>query len=86
MPATVNSAAEESMIFLQYIKEKSLFTSNMVKDKLQYVMLEFDSMEVQKCTEQIIEYPPYFIEMRSCLESIFIALEEIDHFINRTSL
>jgi hypothetical protein len=85
-PILVNSVAEETMIFLERVQEKSRRVSNMVKEKLRNVMVETHTMETENNPESEQEYPPYFKKMRLKLENTYNALEEIEQYINRTAL
>jgi hypothetical protein len=86
MPASVNSAAEELILLLRDLDKESKITHDIVKDKLQYVMVIPDGLSAQKHPEQTQEYPLYFLEMRICIENIYTNLDRINHFMHRTSL
>jgi hypothetical protein len=86
IPASVDSSAEEVMLFLLDLVKKSKLTHDAVKDKLQYVMVGLDAQETQRWPERKQEYPKYFIEIRMCLEDIYANLEGINNLIHRTSL
>jgi hypothetical protein len=86
LPASVDSVAEEAMLFLLDIVKKSRITNDAVREKLQYVMVDSDALNALEYPERKQEYPKYFIEIRMCLEDIYANLEAINHFIHRASL